>query len=525
MRFITAVLVVGMFSQISCADALKPAPPLPTRAAADSFSGDLLRDQAIETASETDHSTIVQGKRISYKAIAGTLTLRDGDGKPTASMFYVAYLVKPGSEARPITFLYNGGPGSSSVWIHMASFGPRRVAIDKPDVATANPPYHLIDNDASLLPASDLVFLDAVNTGYSRPLGDAKPDAFMSADTDIDSFARAIERFLDIQGRWNSPKYLFGESYGTTRSAGLVNRLQKDGAQFNGVIMLGSVLDFPRIANSDDRLLISDLPTYALTAVYHHKVPVPPDQNKFIEEVIDWSEGPYARGLAKGYQLSADERTSLAQTMARYTGLSEKFIVESNLRVLPNRFRAQLLRDRSLVIGELDTRFSGPELASFHDEPSYDPSGNGVFRTILAGFHDYLARDLEFHTSLPYRFYDPETARNFNFNRRATHTIGIYGDDLSQAMTDNPRLRVLSLNGLYDLSTAFYGAMYDYAHLNIAPQIQRNVRRKLYGAGHMAYVDDRARRDIAADVSSFYEGADVTQDNDRIEPTGGGNSQ
>jgi carboxypeptidase C (cathepsin A) len=512
MRFVNAVLVVGMFSQVTCAAAMTPAPPLPTPVGAPSLSRDMLQDQAAETASETEHSVVVQGKRIIYRAIAGTLTIRDGEGKPTASMFYVAYLAKSASEARPITFLYNGGPGSSSVWIHMASFGPRRVTIDKPDESTSNPPYRLIDNDASLLPTSDLVFLDAINTGYSRPLGDAKPDAFMSADTDIDSFARAIERFLEIHRRWSSPKYLFGESYGTTRSAGLVNRLQKDGAQFNGVIMLGSVLDFPRIANTDDRLFISDLPTYALTAVYHHKVPAPQDQNKFIEEVIDWAEGPYARGLAKGYQLPLDEKTALAHTMAGYSGLSEKYIVDNNLRVTPNRFRAELLRDRGLVMGELDTRFVGPELAGFHDEPSYDPSGNGVFRTILAGFHDYLADDLDFHTNLPYRFYDAETSRNFNFNRRAAHTIGIYGDDLSQAMTVNPRLHILSLNGRYDLSTSFYGAMYDYAHLNIAPQIQRNIRSEFYAAGHMAYIDDRVRRNIAAEVSEFYDAADSAQD-------------
>jgi carboxypeptidase C (cathepsin A) len=475
--------------------------PSPTQAVAESAKPSL---QELRT--DTRHVARIGGQRLDYTAITGTLTLSNDTGKPIASMFYVAYLLEPRSARRPLTFFYNGGPGSSTMWLHMSSFGPRRVVLNVPN-PSANPPHQIVDNDDSLLAKSDLVFLDAINTGYSRPLGDATAASFLAADPDIDSFARAIERFLTLQARWNSPKFLFGESYGTSRSAGLVDRLQKDGAQMNGIIQLGCVLDVSRLLTRGDRTYMAELPTFAMTAAYHEKIPHPGDRSAFIKEVTGWTEGAYARALAAGDDLSADERQATAQQMARYTGLDTRFILEHDLRVTPDLFRAELLRDRRKLLGELDTRFAG-DVGEVAETASYDPSATGVFRVIIAGWNDYVRTELNFSTDLSYRRAYPNAWDLFDFRRaNRKSNDAYYGTDLAEAMTSNPHLLVFWMNGVYDLSTAFYGAEYDFRHLRIPESRRTNVESAYYDAGHMAYVDSTARQAMAQDIRRFYDKA------------------
>jgi carboxypeptidase C (cathepsin A) len=482
-----------------------PASAVDTPTAADAVA-EIAKPSVKELRVESKHAARISGQRLDYTATAGTLTLTDDAGKPTASMFYVAYVLEPRSPIRPLTFFFNGGPGSSSMWLHMASFGPRRVVLDAPQ-PSANPPHQIVDNEDSLLTKSDLVFLDAVNTGYSRPLGATTAESFLAADPDIDSFARGIERFLTVHGRWNSSKFLFGESYGTSRSAGLVDRLQKDGVQMNGLIQLGCILDMQRLMTRGDRTYMAELPTYAMIAAYHSKIPAPGNRSAFIKEVVDWTEGPYARALAAGNDLSVEQREAVAQQMARYTGLDAHFILENDLRVTPDQFRAELLRDQRKVLGELDARFAG-DVGQLSDTPSYDPSATGVFRVIIAGWSDYSRAELHFETDLTYRRAYPNAGKIFDFRR--THTTGSdghYGADLAEAMTSNPHLLLFWMNGLFDLSTAFYGADYDYRHLRIPQSRKANIQSTYYDAGHMAYVDAPARHAMAQDIRRFYERA------------------
>lgn len=456
----------------------------------------------LEQRSVTTHIAKIGGASIQYQAVAGTLTIRDDQDKPIASMFYTAYLLDPGNAGRPVTFFYNGGPGSSSLWLHMASFAPRRVVLNAP-YPTANPPFRMVDNDDSLLPQTDLVFLDAINTGYSRPLGESTPETFMTADADIDVFARGIVLFLTSNGRWNSPKFLFGESYGTSRSAGLVKRLQQDGAQVNGLIQLGTILNIDRIIGRGDQAYKAEFPTLALTASYHGKAPRPADRAAYIAELEAWAEGPYSRALAKGNMLGVDEKTAIAHQMAAYAGLNEAFFSSHNLRVTPAQFEAALLRDEGKVIGDLDGRFTG-DIAAAVNQPPFDPSWSNVFRPMLTLWNDYVRQDLKFETPLQYRRAYPGTFEKFDFRRKSVDGLGHFGDDLAEAMTVNPHLKVYSLNGLYDFSTVFYGADLDYRHLAIPSSLNGNILYFYYGAGHMAYVDDNTRSAMTHDVRSFF---------------------
>ena len=320
-----------------------------------------------ELRKSTQHTAVIGGRSIGYTATAGTLTIRDDEGKPTASMFYVAYTT--GGTRRPVTFLYNGGPGSSTLWLHMGSLGPIRVATDSPR-STHNAPFDIVDNNESLLDKSDLVFIDAIGAGFSRPVGDTKLAAFWGTDPDIDAFARGIERYLTVNDRWNSPKFIFGESYGTTRSAGLAYRLQSDGAQLNGVILLSSILNYGRRDPGFDQELINYMPSFAAAAAYHNRIsPGPTDTTAFLHEVREWARGPYALALAKGQDLPDADKAAIAHQMSAYTGLSERFILDNDLRVDASRFRKELLRDQHLTLGRYDARFTGEDVDSAGVDP------------------------------------------------------------------------------------------------------------------------------------------------------------
>ncbi|HWF01708.1 MAG TPA: peptidase S10 [Caulobacteraceae bacterium] len=463
----------------------------------------------------TRHTAVIGGRTIPYTATAGTLTVRDDEGKPTLSMFYVAYTAGEGRDPnRPVTFLYNGGPGSSSLWLHMGSLAPMRVETDSPK-ATHNAPFRMVDNNDSLLDKSDLVFIDAPGAGFSRPLGDTKLQAFWGTDPDIDAFARGVERYLTLYDRWNSPKFIFGESYGTTRSAGLAYRLQSDGAQLNGVILLSSILNYGRRDPGFDQELINYIPSYAAIAAYHGRVSPPPgDLNAFLQQARDFARGPYALALAQGQNLSDADRQAMAQQLSHFTGLPVDYLLKANLRVEPGRFREELLRDQRLILGRYDARFTGSDVDALGENPEYDPSDTGISGAFVSAFHHYLTADLGFTTDMTYRptYYSAGIQWDFKHQPpggRSSYSMN-QADvalDLSAAMRENPSLKLYSLNGVYDLATPFFGTEYDLNHMQLPPGDRANVRFAYYPSGHMVYLNPDALHSMKADLARFYDEA------------------
>jgi carboxypeptidase C (cathepsin A) len=460
----------------------------------------------------THHTVTIDGKAIPYEATAGTLTLRDDKGKPIASMFYVAYVAEghKGDPHRPITFFYNGGPGSASLWLHMGSVGPVRVKTDSPD-PTHNAPFELINNNDSLLDRTDMVFLDAIGAGYSRPLGDTKGDKFWGVDQDIDAFTRGIKRYISINDRWNSPKYLFGESYGTTRSAGLSYALQEAGVQLNGVTLLSSILNYSIRAPGYDRLYVGYVPTYAAAAWYHNKLAnKPADLPAFLNEVRAWANGPYLEALNKGQDISPAEEDQIAQQLSAYTGLSVKFLKENRLRVDLQRFRKELLRDEHRTIGRYDSRFEGIDADDGGEGPETDPSDTGISGAFIATLHGYLADQLGYHTDLDYWPSGMDINRSWDWHHKAPgsrfpETQPDVALDLAAAMRRNPHMRVYSLNGWYDMATPFFETEYDLAHMNLDPTLRPNLRFAYYPSGHMVYLNPDALHQLKADMARFYD--------------------
>jgi carboxypeptidase C (cathepsin A) len=492
-----------------------------TDARAERARSEKLSDSDIATApiqevrKVSHHSVTINGRPIAYTATAGTLTIRDDDGKPTASMFYVAYTAGDSRDRhRPVTFFYNGGPGSSSMWLHMGSLAPVRVRTDSP-LATHNAPYDLGPNNESLIDKSDLVFIDAIGAGFSRPLGDTKLAAFWGTDPDIDAFARGIERYMTVYERWNSPKFIFGESYGTTRSAGLAYRLQEDGAQLNGVVLLSSILNYGRRDPGFDQELINYMPSYAAVAVYHHRSATQPtDLDAYLKEVREWARGPYALALAKGQDLGADERQKIAEQMSAYTGLPVQFLLESDLRVELRRFLKEELRDQRRTLGRYDARFLGIDVDAAGEGTEFDPSDTGIDGAFVSSFHDYVTHDLGYETELTYRPTYYSNGLSWNFTHRAPNARGPGGtnqadvaQDLSAAMRENPHMLVYSLNGLYDMATPFFGTEYDLGHMQLDPSLHGNLRFAYYPSGHMVYLNPDALKTMKADLARFYDEA------------------
>jgi carboxypeptidase C (cathepsin A) len=466
-----------------------------------------------EVARTSRHTVTIGGRTIPYTATAGTLTLRDDDGKPIASMFYVAYVADraKGEGDRPITFFYNGGPGSSSMWLHMGSFGPRRVVTSAPNPTPAAP-FAVVNNENSLLDKTDIVFLDAIGTGYSRPLGDTKGQAFWGVDEDIDGFTRGITRYVTLNHRWNSPKFLFGESYGTLRSAGLVYALEQQGMPFNGVILLSSILNYGVRDAGFDQIYVTYLPSYAVTAAYHGKIAKPADMQAFLQETRDWARGPYQAALAKGHNISPAELDAVAKQMSAYTGVSADYLKQVNLRLDLTRFRKELLRDRRRAVGRLDSRFTGTESDPAGDGPEYDPADAQSSGAYVSAVHDYLERELGYVTEMAYRPSGNGINQAWNWkhkppgaNRPAN--VANTAQDLGAAIRQNPHLMVYSLNGIYDMATPFFGAEYDLAHMWLEPELRGNVRFAYYPSGHMVYLHPDSHRQMKADVAKFYDDA------------------
>jgi carboxypeptidase C (cathepsin A) len=465
-----------------------------------------------ERTASTRHSAVVDGRTVPYTATAGTLTIRDAEGKPTASIFYTADTLDggPGSR-RPVMFFYNGGPGSASLWLRMGSFGPVRIQTTNAQYLRPAP-FDFGANPDTLLGTTDVVFIDAPGTGYSRPLGDAKPSDFYGVDQDADAFARAIMRYVSKFDRWDSPKFLFGESYGTTRSGALAYQLQQRGMALNGVILLSSIMNYGRRQPGLDRDYINYIPSYATTAWYHHKMSNPPATvEQAAAEARTFAEGPYAAALEKGQTISKEEEDGVAQQMSALTGLSPQFIENADLRVDLSEFRKELLRDQRLTIGRYDSRYTGVDPSASGDAPDFDASDAAISGAFVGTLQSYLARDLGYQTDMPYRLSASEGAGyKWDFNHKAPGVRFTLSEpntalDLAAAMRTNPYLRVLSLNGWYDMATPFFGTEYDLDHMMLEPAQQRNLEFRYYPSGHMVYLNPDALHLMRLDVQNFIE--------------------
>ena len=485
--------------------------------------------------SVTHASVTVEGKRIEYKAVAGTLILHgtgDDENTPTASIFYVAYF-KQGADAsrRPITFLYNGGPGSASVWLHMGAFGPRRVDTND-HTHTPAAPYRLVNNDYSLLDTSDLVFIDAPGTGFSRLIAQAKDPAkqaelmkkrakqFYGVDGDGQAFAQFITRFLSRYGRWNSPKYLFGESYGTTRSAVLSNILTNDDSvDLNGVILLSQVLAFNDLPDGIrtnpgvDQAYFLALPTFAATAWYHHKLPNPPAELKpFLDKVEAFAMGAYAEALREGSNLASARKQAIAEQLHQYTGLPAAYWVKADLRVSGGMFEHELLGAEGDTTGRLDARFSGPSMDPMSKEAEYDPQSSAISSAYVSTFNDYVRQTLKFGQGKHYRLF--AGFHHWDFKHRLPGSGGVLGlstnvmPDLAMAMKTDPDLKVMMNGGYFDLATPFYAAEYELSHLPIPQDLNKNISVHLYQSGHMVYVHVPALKKLHDNVAAFIRATD-----------------
>ena len=471
---------------------------------------------AVEAAQPSRGRVTVGGRAVDYTVTPGTLTIRNDEGEPVASMFYVAYVADApkGAPPRPVTFAYNGGPGSSSMWLHMGSIGPLRVHTPTSEPLPAAP-YEIVENRYTLLDRTDIVFLDAIGTGLSRPLGKANGADFWGVDQDIGAFAQGIVRYLTINDRWNSPKFLFGESYGTMRTGGLAYVLQNQGVQLNGLVLKGSTLNYGIRQDGYDHPFVNFLPSLAATAWFHRKLENrPATLEPFLTEVREWARGPYLSALAKGSDARPQERQAIAEAMSRYTGLSVRYILDSDLRVEPGRFRKELLRDRGRTVSRLDSRYLGTDSDAAGATPEYDATSPVIGGPYISGLNAYLFGNLGYRTNLYYRpnYYSQIGGGRWDTRHKGpgegppmllTQTAG----DLAAAMRQNPYLKVLSLNGYYDLATPFFNAEYDLNHLRIGPDIRRNITVKHFEAGHMIYANPEVLPAFKQALDTFYGAA------------------
>lgn len=472
----------------------------------------------VEERAETSRGKVtVGGRTLGYVATAGTLTLRDQEGKPQASMFYTAYTLdgtKPGTK-RPITFFYNGGPGSPTFWLHMGSFAPVRLKTGNPEFIRPAP-YDFGPNPDTLLDKTDMVFLDAIGAGYSRPLGDTKPSAFYGTDEDADAFAKAIIRYATKYGRWNSPKFIFGESYGTLRSGALAYQLQDRGMALNGVVLLSSIMNYGYRQPGLDQVYLNYLPSYAATAWYHNRIQNrPADVATIVQQARDFAQGPYTSALAKGQNISPQERDQVAQQMSQLIGISPDFIVRSNLRIDLPRFQKELLRGTRQTIGRFDSRYTGIDADAAGERPETDASSDAISGAFIATFNDYATHTLGYKTDMPYRL-SARDADGFTWNWKHRAPGGGFGAqqnnpntavDLAAAMRGNPYLHVLSMNGWYDMATPFFGTENDLGHMMLEPAQQANLKFTYYPAGHMAYLNPEALHAMKRDLAAWYDEA------------------
>jgi len=526
-----------------------------TTKATEKSKPDGVASKFFETESQTSEGFVtIGGNRVDYQAVAGTLVVHpkgwddvppkpdtaakpgqdkdqadkgaDSDQNPSAeaSMFYAAYF-KAGAtaETRPITFLFNGGPGSSTVWLHMGAFGPKRV-LTADDTHSPAAPYKLVSNEESLLDASDLVFIDAPGAGFSRIAGKDKEKAFWGMDADAYAFTEFITEFLSRYGRWNSPKYLFGESYGTMRSAILVNELETErDIDFNGVILLSQILNFDlKLGASEinpgiDLPYQLALPTYAATAWYHHLLPGDQrDLPSLVKSAEQFAMNDYALALQAGASLSPEQIEAIAAKLHEFTGLSVAYIKKANLRIDGGEFEKNLQDEHDITTGRLDTRFSGPTMDPLSKEADYDPQSAAISSAYVSAFNAYVRQELKFGQNKTYRP-EVEVWKTWNFQHQPPNAsfplptsfqAPNVMPDLASAMKYNPNLRIQLHAGYFDLATPFWEGQYEMGHLQIPASLQTNIEYCLYQSGHMVYAHEASLKELHDNVAAFIRKTD-----------------
>ncbi|MBV8197655.1 MAG: peptidase S10 [Candidatus Eremiobacteraeota bacterium] len=462
----------------------------------------------------THHRLMLDGRTLAYTARAGTITLRNTAEEPTARIFYTAYTLDGADPSkRAITFLYNGGPGSSTMWLRMGSFGPVRV-VTADGTLTGPPPYRIVDNNYSLLDRTDLVFIDMPGSGFGRFVGAGTRKDFWGVDQDAAAFGQFIQRYIGAFNRWNSPRFLFGESYGTMRSAVLAKYLQDQGVALNGIVLLSSFLNASIDYNDGapvgggDWAYILYLPTEAATAWYHHMLPHALPLSTLLTEVETFGLGEYLDALAQGAQLSPGRFDAIVAKLHEYTGLSTEYIRRSNLRLPYDHFQNELLRERGITVGRIDSRFQTYVLDRPAVTPDWDAFDAAVDSPFTSTVNLYLRQTLKYATPLLYRsaiydliYADGETWDFKHGNNVQTLNVA---PDLAEVMTYNPRLRVFSANGVYDFATPFFATVYTLNHLYLAPALQRNISYGFYDCGHMVYLHPESLARFRGDLERWY---------------------
>ena len=460
-----------------------------------------------EKPSITHHRTTVRGKTLEYTATAGRMPIKNEGGHTEAEMFYVAYtLDKPPAGKRPLTVAFNGGPGSATIWLHMGCFGPKRVKM-LPNGFMPPPPFTWEDNENTILDKSDLVFVDAIGTGYSRAMTPELGKKFWSVNGDIAAFGEFVRLYLQKNSRWGSPLYLAGESYGTTRAAGLSGYLVDHGIALNGVILISTILNFQTVgfAPGNDLPYVLYLPTYAMTAAFHHKLPddVTKDPETLRQEVEKFASTEYALALQQGDGLSASQRQAVAARLSRYTGLSRQYIERCNLRVDLSHFDTELLRDEDKMVGRLDGRFTGTNASTTEQRPDFDPSEAGIRPPYTSVFGDYVKQELNYGSDLTYYVLGGGIGR-WDFGVTGWSGFADTAQALRHAFAKNPYMRVYIAEGLYDAATPYFAVDYTFNHMGLTADAHKNVSRSRFAAGHMVYIDDESMKKLKSDVDAFY---------------------
>ncbi|RIK31826.1 MAG: peptidase S10 [Anaerolineae bacterium] len=470
--------------------------------------------KAVDNLVTTKHSIRIGGKAVKYSVTAGTMVLKEESAdrekeaegeKPKAQIFFVAY-TKDGvgdTAKRPLTFSFNGGPGSSSVWLHLGVLGPRRVLMTN-DGELPKPPFQLKDNEYSILDETDLVFIDPMNTGYSRPVTGEKAKEWHGFKKDIESVGDFIRLYTTRYNRWLSPKFLIGESYGTTRASGLSGYLQeRHGMYLNGLMLVSAVLDFTTIDFNvnNDLPYIMFLPGYTATAWYHDALKPHKPLQDWLKEAEEFTLGDYAKALLKGASLTKEERAEIVKKVSYFTGISEQFIERSNLRINDQHYFKELLRERGLTVGRLDSRLIGRDRLGVTENAEYDPLLTNIMGPYTAAFYDYIRRELKFESDLPYEilsgFVHPWSYKEFE------NAYVNVAETLRAAMTYNPFLKVYVANGYYDLGTPYFATEYTFDHLGLDESLRGNITMGYYEAGHMMYIHIPSLKQMKKDLAEF----------------------
>ena len=457
----------------------------------------------------TQHRVTINGQAINYTATTGYLVLRTEEQKPRAKLFFVAYTKNNETNLaqRPITFAFNGGPGSSSVWLHLGALGPKRVLMTEQGKPLP-PPYALVDNEYSWLDQTDLVFIDPVETGFSRPAKGVKKKEFTGFKQDIESVGDFIRLYTTRNGRWSSPKFLAGESYGTTRAAGLSGYLQdRHGMYLNGLMLISSILNFQtaRFGRGNDLPYALFLPTYAAVAYYHNRLPEPVNNlEEFLDEVEQFALGDYTLALMRGDSLSADQRVALANRLHRYTGLDTAYLRRTNYRIHISRFVKELRRDEGISVGRLDGRLTGRDYDDAGDQYDFDPSLDGTITgPYTATLNAYLHDELNYRNDLPYEILTGRV-QPWDYSNVQNEFLNV-AETLREAINKNPFLKVHVFNGYYDLATPYFATEYTFSHMHLRDSLSGNVSMSYYPAGHMMYIHQPSLVKMKQAVDAFIQ--------------------